>query len=189
MAYEIRPGSVQLLLGAALLSVVTMPAASAALEPSAVFAQIGVGDQQTRAYLLGADWDLPWRHQFQIGVLSGYFEGAFGRWTTRNDVHGRDTAWPTQISVTPVLRIQPARLPRYFLEIGVGANYIVPVFNSGHKRFSTEFNFGDHAAIGRRFGTRHPTELAVRVEHFSNAGIDHPNPGENFIQLRYSLRF
>jgi lipid A 3-O-deacylase len=187
MACERKIGCAQLL-AAALLSAAVMPSGSAALEPSAVFAQIGAGDQQTRAYLLGADWDSPWRHQFKMALLSGYFEGAFGRWVTRNDMHGSATAWPTQLSVTPVLRIQPTRLPRYFLEIGVGANYIVPVFESGHKRFSTEFNFGDHAAIGRRFGTRHPTELAVRVEHFSNAGIQHPNPGENFIQLRYSLR-
>jgi lipid A 3-O-deacylase len=188
MAYQKNLRSAKLRLGTALLGVVMTPVASAALEPSALFAQIGVGDQQTRAYLLGADWDLPWRHQFAMGVLSGYFEGAFGRWTTRNDMRGSATAWPTQISVTPVLRIYPTRLPRYFLEIGVGANYIVPVFDSGHKRFSTEFNFGDHAAMGRRFGTRHPTELVVRVEHFSNAGIEHPNPGENFIQVRYSLR-
>ena len=29
--------------------------------------------------------------------------------------------------------------------------------------------------------------LAVRLQHFSNAGISHPNPGEKFLQLRYSL--
>ena len=71
--------------------------------------------------------------------------------------------------------------------MGVGANYIVPIFDSGEKRFSTKFNFGDHVAIGRSFGQH--SEVSLRVEHFSNAGIEHPNPGENFGQLRYAHRF
>ena len=32
-------------------------------------------------------------------------------------------------------------------------------------------------------------ELALRVQHYSNAGIRHPNPGENFVQLRGSFAF
>jgi lipid A 3-O-deacylase len=160
---------------------------AASLEPSTVFVQLGAGDQETTAYLLGATWDLPWRRDFRIGSVSGYFEGGFGRWSTHK-TH-TDTAWPTQISVTPVVRLRPMRTPNYFLELGVGANYIVPVFDSGDKRFSTEFNFGDHVALGRTFRGRHPSEFAVRVEHFSNVGIEHPNPGENFLQLRYSPTF
>lgn len=65
----------------------------------------------------------------------------------------------------------------------------MPLFRAGLKQFSTEFNFGDHIAIGREFGERSRHALAVRIEHFSNAGINHPNPGENFLQLRYSYRF
>ena len=42
---------------------------------------------------------------------------------------------------------------------------------------------------GRNFGARQEHELVLRVEHFSNAGIKHPNPGENFAQLRYTYRF
>jgi lipid A 3-O-deacylase len=158
------------------------------LEPSAVFAQAGVGDQSTQAYLVGASWDLPWQWSVGIGYLSAYFEGAFGRWTVQNDA-AHASAWPTQIDATPVLRFHPvAPLNRWFAEIGVGANYIVPVFHSGPKRFSTEFNFGDHAAIGRQLGSQGRQELSLRIEHFSNAGIDHPNPGENFVQLRYAYR-
>jgi hypothetical protein len=35
-----------------------------------------------------------------------------------------------------------------------------------------------------------PREPMRRVtsEHFSNAGVDHPNPGENFMQLRWVVR-
>ena len=159
------------------------PAIAADLAPSTVFAQAGIGDQGTNAYTVGASWDLPWRHEFESGSLSAYAEAALGRWHTdgRNDA----TAWPTQISLTPTFRLHPARAPDWFVEAGVGANYIVPLFESGHKRFSTEFNFGDHVGIGHDFGH---SEVALRVEHFSNAGISHPNPGENFGQLRYAYR-
>jgi hypothetical protein len=156
--------------------------------PASVFGQVGLGDQQTQAYLVGATWDWHRSYRFGPAAASGYFEAAFGRWTTRDD-GVRSTAWPTQISVTPVLRFRPTgSLSPWFAELGVGANYIVPVFDSGRKRFSTEFNFGDHLAIGRSYGAQQRQELSLRVEHFSNAGIEHPNPGENFVQVRYAYR-
>ena len=159
------------------------------LIPSTAFVQAGIGDQSTRAYIAGLTWDWNWRHHFGFGTLSGYFDADFGRWTTdRSGVKGY--AWMTQVGLTPVLRWRPAgSLSDWFAEIGVGANYILPLNRSGSKRFSTEFNFGDHVAIGRDFGSRGQHEVALRAEHFSNAGIAHPNPGENFAQLRYSYRF
>jgi hypothetical protein len=109
---------------------------------------------------------------------------AVGRWRTSG--RAISTAWPTQISATPTMRLHPSSGWQCFVEVGVGANYIVPLFRSGHKRFSTEFNFGDHVALGRTFGK---SEVSLRLEHFSNAGIAHPNPGENFLQVRYAWRF
>jgi lipid A 3-O-deacylase len=158
--------------------------AAAGLAPTSAFVQAGIGDQRTTAYTAGLSWDLPWHYEFKFGRLGAYAEAAVGRW--RTDGHREATAWPTQISATPTLRLYPARAPQWFAEAGVGANYIVPIFNSGEKRFSTEFNFGDHVAIGRDFGH---SEVSIRMEHFSNAGIEHPNPGENFGQLRYAYRF
>jgi lipid A 3-O-deacylase len=154
------------------------------LVPSAVFVQAGFGNQETDAYLAGLTWRLPLQYKFGFGSVSASIEAALGRWHTE----GRQdsTAWPTQISATPTVRVYPSQMSSWFAELGVGANYIVPLFRSGYKRFSTEFNFGDHAAIGRAFGR---SEVSLRIEHFSNAGIAHPNPGENFGQLRYAYRF
>jgi lipid A 3-O-deacylase len=150
-----------------------------ALEPSTLFIQAGAGDQTTQAYMGGATWHVPWRKQYSLFVVSGYFEAAIGRWTTRDS-----SAWATQLGLTPVIRLRPSGHARdWFAELGVGANYIVPLYKTDHKRFSTEFNFGDHIAIGRQFGGRRQHEVAVRVEHFSNAGIAHPNPGENFVGI------
>jgi len=31
--------------------------------------------------------------------------------------------------------------------------------------------------------------VALRIQHFSNAGLSEPNPGANFVQLRYAYTF
>ena len=49
-------------------------------------------------------------------------------------------------------------------------------------RFSTEFNFGDHIGLGRKFGA--DGEIELRAEHDANGGYRNPNPGENWFQLR-----
>lgn len=158
------------------------------LRPTSMFLQAGVAEEKTRAYVLGAAWDWPWRRQFSAFAASGYFEAAVGRWETeRNNVN--DSMWATQIGLTPVLRFHPTGAAhQWFAEIGVGANMILPLYRSSDKQFSTEFNFGDHFAIGRQFGKEGRHEISARIQHFSNGGIDHPNPGENFVQLRYLRR-
>lgn len=90
-----------------------------------------------------------------------------------------------QLGITPVLRY--SRSGRLFFEVGIGANVLAPVYRSNDKRFSTTFNFGDHVALGYRFGARQRHEVALRWQHFSNAGIREPNPGEDFVQLRYAV--
>jgi hypothetical protein len=75
------------------------------------------------------------------------------------------------------------------MEGGVGITFTTTLYETERKRFSTSFNFGDHIAVGRNFGERREHEISLRIEHFSNAGIKHPNPGENFLQIRYSYRF
>jgi lipid A 3-O-deacylase len=172
------------------LAAVCSPSHASASEPPgtlatiSAFVQAGFGDQHTNTYVVGATWYLPWHFDFSVGTVAASVEASVGRWHTQGP-KGGTTAWPTQFGAAPVLRLYPARAPDWFGEIGIGPNYIVPIFHSGDKRFSTEFNFGDHAAIGRRFGA---SEVSLRVEHFSNAGISHPNPGENFLQVRYAHR-
>jgi hypothetical protein len=57
------------------------------------------------------------------------------------------------------------------------------------KEFGTRFNFVDTAGVGRSFGAQRKHELGLRLVHMSNAGIKEPNPGENFLQLRYAASF
>jgi lipid A 3-O-deacylase len=77
----------------------------------------------------------------------------------------------------------------WFAEAGVDLSITSSLYETAGKRFSTRFNFGNHLGAGRNFGARREHEVVPRVEHFSNAGIKHPNPGENFFQVRYAYRF
>lgn len=159
-----------------------------ALAPSSAFVQAGAASD-AQMLIAGVTWDWSWHKDLAIGRLSGYWEASFGRW---NSDHGPEggSAWVTQLGLTPVLRLYPGSWGgRWFLEGGIGVNVLLPIYRSRSKRFSTAFNFGDHLAVGRRFGEGARHELALRLQHFSNAGIKQPNPGEDFVQLRYSWRF
>jgi lipid A 3-O-deacylase len=168
------------------------PAAEFSLEmlaPSAAFVQLGAA-KHASALVVGATWDWPRRMDRGWGVLTGYLECAFGRWSGRGAEDIDSTAWATQFGITPVLRLEPRRWQAgWFVEAGIGVNVVTPLYRSRDKRFSTKFNFGDHLAIGRQFGAEREHEIALRFEHFSNGGMERPNPGENFVQLRYQRRF
>jgi hypothetical protein len=156
--------------------------------PDKVFAQIGAAEEAQMA-VVGATWDVPALRDFEWGNVSGYVEASFGRWVSHVDDGPRSSAWVTQIGLTPVLRWQPFKSSRWFTEAGIGVNLLAPIYRSNDKRFSTAFNFGDHVGIGVQFGEPRTQELSLRLQHFSNAGLKEPNPGENFVQLRYAARF
>lgn len=173
---------------AAVLATVARPGhagdeASPGWHPQVGFVQAGWA-KETRSFTLGLVW--PWQRAWRMGdgQWSGYWELALGRWST-SGVDGRDRVWVTQAAVTPVFRYRPAggRSP-WFFEAGVGLAVLSPIYRSPSKRFSTAFNFGDHLALGRNFGARGQYELSLRYQHFSNGGVKHPNPGEDFVQLR-----
>ena len=77
----------------------------------------------------------------------------------------------------------------WFVEAGLGGYVSSKLYESRDKRFSTAFNFGTHIGVGYLFGEQLKNEISLRLEHHSNAGIKHPNPGDNFLQLRYARRF
>jgi hypothetical protein len=137
---------------------------------------------------VGATRQWNWQKQNSFGIASGYSEIAVGRWVSHDEAGSTHST--TQIGITPVLRLQTgAGSGLWFVELGVGANVITPLYRTSSKRFSTAFNFGDHFGVGRQFGPDRKQEIALRLQHFSNGSIKAPNPGENFLQLRYSGRF
>lgn len=153
--------------------------------PDAAFAQLGDG-AHVQSLTLGASWDWNWQHRLPGGLLTARTDLEVGRWRTGGCECDRNF---TRAGVTPVLRLRPDAAAQWFVEAGVGANAIWPLYRKGSRRFSTLFNFGDLVAVGRSFGAAHQHEISLRLEHFSNADIKKPNPGENFVQLRYAWRF
>ena len=158
--------------------------------PDTMFAQAGgAADESTSAYALGANWNWNRGRRLGRGYITGYTEASIGSWRTDAAARGGARNY-SQFGVTEVLRYFPGDGPHlWFAEIGVGANYITPVYQGEGKSFSTEFNFGDHLAVGRILGQQRLGSVALRLQHFSNGGIDAPNPGENFLQLRYTYQF
>lgn len=130
-----------------------------------------------------------WRREALGGTLGGYWELLLGAWhVRRSPTYAGDSYLTT--GITPVVRLQG--LPghaAWFVEGGIGAHLILPRYRNGGRSFSTRFNFGDHVGIGRFFGSRQDMALSLRFQHFSNAGIDQPNPGEDFLQLRLAVRW
>lgn len=141
----------------------------------------------TRALTVGAAREWRWAMALGSGLLTGQTEAALGHW--RTDLRGLSRS-VSQIGVTPSLRYYfSGQRAGWFLEGGIGLNYLTPNYRRDDKRFSTRWNFGDHLMLGRRFGSAAEHEVALRVQHYSNAGLEHPNPGENFMQMRYAWYF
>lgn len=157
---------------------------SARFAPDWFFAQLGRASDTTTASI-GVGWDWRWRKPWgERGIVSGYHELSIGHW--RADTGG-SRAVVTQLGFTPTFRYWPeGQARRWFFEAGVGANVLAPIYRTRDKRFSTAFNLGDHIGVGYRT-TAAGSEWSLRLQHFSNAGIDSPNPGEDFVQLRWSV--
>lgn len=163
-------------------------AAQALTHPSSAFVQAGSA-QGTRTLTAGLTWDLPYRWQLGPGELSSYLEASYAYWQIQS-ADRAGLSHLSQLALVPVLRYRPSEgASPWFFETGVGVTATSSVYRTRQKSFATSFNFGTHLAVGRSFGAQRQHEIALRLEHFSNAGIKHPNPGENFIQLRYARRF
>ncbi len=120
--------------------------------PSAWFVQAGIASNDAQSCSIGALWDWRWQRSTRLGTFGGYSEAAVGRWVAGGG-QSASSLWATQVGMTPVIRFRPASVgSRWFVEAGIGANLIVPIYHSGGKSFSTEFNFGDHLAVGHTLG-------------------------------------
>lgn len=154
----------------------------------AAFVQAGTSDNHTHAVTVGAQLPWAWRKPVGGGEVSGFWDLSLSRWTYPSDAD-RSHGLLTQIGAIPTARWTPGWLGQTFLELGVGATLMSDLYRTNGKRFSTRFNFGSHLGVGLPLDAQGTQEIVLRFEHFSNAGIRHPNPGENFLQVRYAHHF
>ena len=98
---------------------------------------------------------------------------ALGSWES-------DTGSLIDGSFTPTLRYGHER--GAYVDGGIGFHVLSETRISSAVEFSTRFQFGDHVGAGYRIGRY---DLSMRIQHLSNAGIRNPNPGINFLHLRF----
>lgn len=153
------------------------------------YVQGAMAEDDAHAASLGAT--LPWRlwsYTIGSGRVTGHWDLFASRWSSRLS-HG-ERQHTNVFGVLPTLRWRADQgRSAWFAQVGTGLTLGTKRYESHNKHFSTRYNFATHLAIGANFGAQSAHEIMLRVEHYSNAGIKHPNPGEDFLQLRYARRF
>lgn len=138
----------------------------------------GIGDVR-----ISADWQLPWQWwESPGGVLQSRFElGAGHSETALNPV------WSA--TATPLLHYQfhggrSGWGP--FIEVGAGVAWLSQTRWADNHDLHSHWQFDPLIGVGYALGTH---ELSLRLQHFSNADLDPPNPGGNVFALRYRYAF
>lgn len=160
-----------------------------AQEARTFYVQGGWAADQARAAVLGVTW--PWDHggwQLGSGRLYGQWDGYGGSWSSRPDDAARRNTWVLGLGPSLRWRGSAGRSP-WFVEAGTSVHLSSGNYQSGSDRFSTRYNFASHMGLGRNFGAQRQHELSLRLQHTSNASLKTPNPGENFVLLRYAHAF
>ncbi len=152
------------------------------------YMQYGVSRDKADAYTVGFVTPMKWTRTFLDTKATGYWD-FYGMFSVAPNNQGSSyKTWMAGVTPTLRLRLQEGR-SNWFVEGGIGVSYSDVPYRTNSKKFSTRFNFADHVGVGYSFGPQRNQEVVLRVQHFSNGGIENPNPGENFLQLRYVHTF
>lgn len=151
--------------------------------PDAVFIEAGVAPSRSHSVTAGAMWTWDWQGRFGNAQATALTEIFISRWSARGES-------VTQAALVPLfrLRLDEGRSP-WFMEGGIGVSVMDKLYRNHGKEFSTRLNFVDVFGVGRSLGADRRRELSVRIAHISNANLKQPNPGENFLQVRYAMKF
>jgi len=154
-----------------------------------MYLQAGAGDDSSRALVLGVT--LPWKSwswSIGSGQVRGHWDLYAGAWSGRD--LAQDRFHTAVIGAGPSLRWrgQQGASP-WFLEVGTGLMVSHKHFYASDERMATRWNFASHLGLGMNWGPRQEHELSLRLQHASNAGAKEPNPGVNFLLLRYAHAF
>lgn len=148
----------------------------------------GTGAKQRMVRLSAAnDWETRW-FQSNGTHLSGYWEGSVGYWRQNQyrNISGLEKGlW--DVGFTPVFRFQNDNKKGIYYEAGIGVHLLSSLYKNDGKELSTAFQFGDHIGIG--YVMQNNWEVALKLQHFSNASIKRPNGGANFLELKAAYHF
>jgi lipid A 3-O-deacylase len=164
--------------------------ARGASEPPRLFVDVARAAGDVGLASVGVQWPWMWRKPLLGGEMTGHWDAHVAHWRTPAGTAGGDRRHWTQLALVPTLRWRfNGGASAWFIEGGIGLSVIDGHYATRHKSFSTRFNFTDHQGIGFNFGKDRRHEWMLIVRHVSNGGIRKPNPGEDFVQLRYGVAF
>lgn len=152
-----------------------------ALDGASLEAGRGSDDTTVARAALQWKWQRKW---FEGGNwhVAGYWDASVAAWNAEStDI--------VDYGLTPVFRLQRRDGPGPYFEIAIGLHYLSEKTFSPTRSSGTHFQFGDHLAAGWRFGEQGRWDMSLRLQHLSNAGIDKPNPGIDFLLIRLSTHF
>lgn len=177
------------LAAAALLLAAALPAQALDLRPDGISIAVGPGRDHARMAGVGVVWDWDFERMRRKAELTAHTELLVNRW--RADAFGGGHLDLTQYVVLPSLRMRLARgASPWFIEFGIGASWLDKTYATPDRTFGSRWNFYDMLGAGYSIGGVDGShEVGLRWTHTSNLGIRDPNPGQDFIQLRYMLRF
>ena len=153
------------------------------------YVQAASGEESSYALVVGTT--MPWKQnawRFASGSVRGHWDAWIGGWTNRDLQRDRFTT--PALGIGPSLRWRGAQgTSPWFLEAGTALMVTGKRLTNSGERMGTRFNFASHLGVGMNFGAQQAHELSLRVQHASNGGLKKPNPGLNFVQLRYARTF
>lgn len=118
------------------------------------------------------------------GALVAHWEAGLGHWNPQG--HGN---WTGEALVAARYEFSGQKEWMPYVEYGWGGAYISRLRVTDNRVFATHFQFVNRLEVGLRFGEKKENELGLAYWHYSNAGIKDPNPGADFLSLRYTRRF
>lgn len=158
------------------------------MRPDGVSLEAGPGRTGTHMAGVGLVWDWDFERLRRKAALTAHTELLVNLWHADALDGGRQRLAQWVVLPSLRMRLDRGRSP-WFFEVGIGASFLSRHFETPDKNFSTRWNFYDVLGVGHTFGGpdgKH--ELGLRWTHTSNAGIRKPNPGQDFLQLRYVRR-
>lgn len=174
------------IISAALLASISVISFASHAADSASF-EFGTGNK-TQFVRFGAQWN--WERQWfksNGSHVSGYWDATVSQWRG-NRYQGADaTQNLTDIGITPVFRFENDDKKGLYAEAGIGAHYLSSIYDNNRRTFSTNFQFGDHIGVG--YVLNSGWDVGLKIQHFSNGGIKHPNPGVNYAVVRVAHTF
>jgi lipid A 3-O-deacylase len=175
-------------LAIALLVAIAGHARAVDFQPDGWFVEGGAGQHGVANATAGVVWDWQWEKLRRKAFLTAHTEVFASVWSARGFESDRQQFW--LVGVLPLLRMQlsQGRSP-WHIEIGIGASWMNRHYVTPDRQQGTQWNFYDVLGAGYSFGERRQHEVGFRFVHLSNCNIREPNPGEQFVQLRYATRF